>query len=89
MSELRENKPPVLNAAFQARLPMEVLESYVLNCFSKVPSNHLPADDFKQFADGIYDTKEFKRIYYVKPVKDVCQVRTLNEKWYRSTEVVM
>lgn len=53
---------------------MELLESYVLNCFSKVPSNDLPADDFKQFADGIYDTKEFKRMYYVKPVKDVCQV---------------
>lgn len=54
---------------------MEVLEAYVLDCFSKVPTNDLPADDFKRYAEGIYDTKEFKRMYYVKPVKDVCQVR--------------
>lgn len=53
---------------------MEVLESYVLDCFSKVPTNNLPPHDFKQYAEGIYDTKEFKRMYYVKPIKDVCQV---------------
>lgn len=54
---------------------MEVLETYVLDCFSRVPTNNLPADDFKGFAEGVYDTDEFKRMYYVKPVKDVCQVQ--------------
>lgn len=56
---------------------MDVLESYVVDCFSQVPNNNLPADDFKQFANGVFDTPQFKRLYYVKPVKDICQVNRL------------
>lgn len=55
---------------------MDVLESYVVDCWSQVPSNNLQADDFKPFADGIFDTPQFKRLYYIKPVKDICQVGT-------------
>lgn len=72
-----------MTVAIQARLPMEVLEAYVLDCFSKVPSNSLPPDDFKQYAEGIYDTKAFKKMYYVKPVKDVCQVKKNSNTRYK------
>ncbi|KAJ8928146.1 hypothetical protein NQ314_019326, partial [Rhamnusium bicolor] len=57
-----------------ARLPIETLENYVLDCFANVPNNGLPPDDFKPFAEGIFDTPEFNRLYYVKPTKDLCQV---------------
>ncbi|XP_074028660.1 nardilysin isoform X2 [Leptinotarsa decemlineata] len=63
-----------MTLAIQARLPTETLQSYVLKCFSKVPSNDLPPSDFSSIAAGIFDTPMFKRMYYVKPMKDVCQV---------------
>lgn len=46
-----------------------------MQCFSEVPSNGLPPSDFSQFkgADS-FDTPSFRKIYKVKPIKDVCQV---------------
>ncbi|KAJ8920211.1 hypothetical protein NQ315_011872 [Exocentrus adspersus] len=62
-----------MTLALQARLPMDVLEAFVLDCFCNVPSNNVPADDFKEFVNKVFDTPEFKRMYYVEPNKDVCQ----------------
>lgn len=60
----------------QARLPMDTLEQYVKDCFSGVPSNGLPPDDFTSFKGRqSFDTPHFKRIYKIKPVKDLCQVK--------------
>nr|CAH7769482.1 unnamed protein product [Callosobruchus chinensis] len=63
-----------MTLAVQARLPMQTLEHYILECFSKVPNNSLPPDDFSQFSASIFDTQQFTRMYYVKPMKDLCQV---------------
>nr|CAH7725466.1 unnamed protein product [Callosobruchus chinensis] len=62
-----------MTLAVQARLPMQTLEHYILECFSKVPNNSLPPDDFSQFSASIFDTPQFTRMYYVKPMKDLCQ----------------
>lgn len=58
----------------QARMPMETLESMVVEGFSSVPNNRLPPDDFKKFASLAFNTSEFKKMYWVKPVKDICEV---------------
>ncbi|KAG5888587.1 hypothetical protein JTB14_029883 [Gonioctena quinquepunctata] len=63
-----------MTLAIQARLPTETLQSYVLECFSNVSNNGLPPIDFGNYVDGIFDTPEFKRMYYVKPVNDLSQV---------------
>lgn len=63
-----------MTLAIQARLPLKELESYVIECFSNVPNNSLPPDDFKSFTKTIYSTENFNRLYYVKPVKDLSQV---------------
>ncbi|KAK4875109.1 hypothetical protein RN001_011531 [Aquatica leii] len=63
-----------MTLAVQARLPLSTLESHVVKCFSEIPNNSLPPDDFKNFSFEIFNTSKFKRLYYVKPVKDVCQV---------------
>lgn len=63
-----------MTLAIQARLSMEQLEEYVLNCFSVIPNNSLPSDNFEQYSDKIYNTSDFSRLYYVKPVKDVLKV---------------
>ncbi|KAF5276282.1 hypothetical protein FQA39_LY06631 [Lamprigera yunnana] len=63
-----------MTLAVQGRLPMSTLETYVLKCFSDIPSNGVPADDFKHFSNSIFDTPKFKRLYYVKPVADTSQV---------------
>lgn len=57
-------------------MPMETLESLVCDAFSAVPSNGLPPDDFKEFADLPFKLSEFNRMYWVKPVKDMHQVST-------------
>ncbi|KAF7385820.1 hypothetical protein HZH66_011662 [Vespula vulgaris] len=64
-----------MKLAIQAKLPLDTLEEYVLQCFSEVPSNGLPPSDFSQFkgADS-FDTPSFRKIYKVKPIKDVCQI---------------
>lgn len=51
-----------------------MLESWVTEAFSGVPNNGLPPDDFKKFANISFNTSEFKKMYWVKPVKDMCEV---------------
>ncbi|KAL2731379.1 nardilysin-like [Vespula squamosa] len=64
-----------MKLAIQAKLPLDTLEDYVLQCFSDVPNNGLPPNDFAQFK-GVdsFDTNIFRKLYKVKPVKDVCQI---------------
>ncbi|XP_018577073.1 nardilysin [Anoplophora glabripennis] len=63
-----------MTLAIQARLPMETLQTYVLDCFYNVPNNNLPPEDFSKFGDGIFDTPEFQKMYYIKPNTDLCQL---------------
>ncbi|KAF7265302.1 hypothetical protein GWI33_021290 [Rhynchophorus ferrugineus] len=63
-----------MTLAVQARLPLEELQTCVLNCFSKVPSNNLPGDNFSSAYEDVFNTPEFNKIYYIKPVRDLCQV---------------
>jgi hypothetical protein len=64
-------------------MPMETLESMVVEGFSSVPHNHLPPDDFQKFASLAFSTSEFKKMYWVKPVKDICVVSVSCMKgWY-------
>ncbi|XP_015592336.1 nardilysin isoform X2 [Cephus cinctus] len=64
-----------MTLAIQARLPLDTLEQYVKDCFSGVPSNSLPPDDFTSFkGTSSFETPSFRRMYKIKPVKDVCQI---------------
>lgn len=63
-----------MTLAIQARLPLSALEAMVVECFSSVPSNRLAADDFSQYSVNICDTDAFKKMYYIKPVRDVNKV---------------
>ncbi|XP_043528977.1 nardilysin-like [Frieseomelitta varia] len=64
-----------MKLAIQARLPLDVLEDYVIQCFANVPNNDLSPDDFSSFK-GVdsFNTPSFRRIYKIKPIKDVCEV---------------
>nr|XP_012135647.1 PREDICTED: nardilysin-like [Megachile rotundata] len=64
-----------MKVAIQAKLPLDVLEDYVKQCFAKVTNNGLPVDDFSMFK-GVesFHTPSFRRIYKIKPIKDVRQV---------------
>ncbi|RZB40351.1 nardilysin-like, partial [Asbolus verrucosus] len=62
-----------MTLAIQARLPMDVLQSYVLDCFGNVPTNNLPPDDFKQFSD-VFATPAFTKMYYVQPSNELTQL---------------
>lgn len=64
-----------MTLAVQARLPMEVLERYVVNCFSQVPNNKLPPPDLT--CKDSFNTPQFRKLYYIKPVKDLQQVSHL------------
>lgn len=63
-----------MTLAIQARLPLSELEYFVVNSFGEVPTNNLPADNFEGHAADVFSTENFTRLYYIKPVKDVCQV---------------
>ncbi|XP_044727404.1 nardilysin-like [Chrysoperla carnea] len=63
-----------MTLAIQAQLSLDTLEQYVVDYFSKIPNNQLPPPNFEQYAGHVFDTPEFKRMYYVKPVKDICQL---------------
>ncbi|XP_044007483.1 nardilysin-like [Aphidius gifuensis] len=64
-----------MTVTIQARLPLDTLEDYVKKCFANVPCNNLPSDDFSKFMGAeSFDTPSFKRIYKIKPSKDVCQI---------------
>ncbi|KAG5319392.1 NRDC protein, partial [Pseudoatta argentina] len=59
----------------QARLPLDTLQTYVTICFGNILSNWLPSDDFTEFEEGVsFDTVAFKKMYEVKPIKDISQV---------------
>ncbi|XP_018052331.1 PREDICTED: nardilysin-like [Atta colombica] len=61
--------------AIQARLPLDTLKTYVITCFGNILSNWLPSDNFTEFREGIsFDTVAFKKMYKVKPVKDISQL---------------
>jgi nardilysin len=62
-----------MTLTIQARLPLDLLQTYVLECFHNVPSNDLPPDDFTPFVN-VFDTPEFPKLYYVQPVKEGVQV---------------
>lgn len=53
---------------------MTTLESFIVDCFAKVPCNNLPADDFSKHSGLIFDSPEFNKIYYLEPVKEIIQV---------------
>ena len=55
-------------------MSIETLESWILECFSAVPNNNLPADNFSKFVGLAFNTSEFKKMYWVKSVNDVCEV---------------
>ncbi|XP_003401691.1 nardilysin isoform X1 [Bombus terrestris] len=64
-----------MKLAIQARLPLDLLEHYVILCFANVPSNGLSPDDFTPFkGTDSFNTPSFRKIYKMKPIKDVCQV---------------
>ncbi|KAL6431065.1 hypothetical protein ACFW04_007066 [Cataglyphis niger] len=64
-----------MKLAIQAKLSLNELENYVTMCFANVPSNGLPPDDFTEFKGSIsFDTPAFRRMYKIKPVKDISQV---------------
>ncbi|KAG5318470.1 NRDC protein, partial [Acromyrmex heyeri] len=61
--------------AIQARLPLDTLQTYVTTCFGNILSNWLPSDDFTEFKEGVsFNTVAFKKMYEVKPVKDISQL---------------
>nr|CAD7462005.1 unnamed protein product [Timema tahoe] len=59
----------------QARLPLSMLESWVVKSFSGVPNNRLPPQNFETFSGGVsFKTPQFTKIYKVEPVKDTQEV---------------
>ncbi|XP_052738934.1 nardilysin [Bicyclus anynana] len=64
-----------MTVAVQARMDLASLEQYVINTFGQIPTNKLPADDFREFAFKPETvTPEFKSIYYVKPISDTTEI---------------
>ncbi|XP_050498673.1 nardilysin-like isoform X3 [Diabrotica virgifera virgifera] len=62
-----------MTLAVQARLPLDTLEDYVKDFFSGIPNNNLPKPNFSEFVD-VFDTPEFNRIYYIKPLNETIQL---------------
>uniref|UniRef100_A0A6P7GKF8 Nardilysin-like n=1 Tax=Diabrotica virgifera virgifera TaxID=50390 RepID=A0A6P7GKF8_DIAVI len=62
-----------MTLAIQARLPLDTLEDYVKDFFSGIPNNNLPKPNFSEFVD-VFDTPEFNRIYYIKPLNETIQL---------------
>lgn len=63
-----------MTLAIQARLPLDTLQNLVLECFSSVTNNRMKKDDFSPYADGIFDTPGFNKIYYIKPIKEMIKL---------------
>lgn len=59
-----------MTLAVQARLPLEKLENWVVECFKEVPNNELPQDRFILTVPP-FKEKEFSRLLVVEPVKDI------------------
>lgn len=68
-----------MTVAVQARLPLDLLEDWVYACFSPIPTNYLPPDDFSVYPNPPFNQERFCKIYTVNPVKDVC---TMDLTWY-------
>lgn len=66
-----------MTLAIQARLPLDTLQEYVVQCFSNVKNNGIAPPDLT-IHKNVFDTPEFRRIYYMQPTKDICQVCLLN-----------
>lgn len=62
-----------MTLAVQTRLSMQNIQNLVLECFSTVPNNSIPKDDFS-FAVDTFDTPEFNRIYYIKPIDETIEM---------------
>lgn len=54
----------------QARLPVETLESWVVECFSDIPNNNMPPDKFDTNGSP-FNEKDFHKLYIVEPIKDI------------------
>ncbi|KMQ88920.1 nardilysin isoform x3 [Lasius niger] len=86
-----------MKLAIQARLSLNTLEEYVTTCFADVPSNGLPPDDFTVFKGISFETLAFRRMYKIKPAKNLSQdipkypmkiySDTISEIWYRPDPV--
>ncbi|PSN38436.1 Nardilysin [Blattella germanica] len=63
-----------MTLAVQSRLPLETLEPWIQEFFSAVPVNEIPPDDFKKYSTSVFNASEFNKIYWVKSVKDLCEV---------------
>ncbi|XP_022917884.1 nardilysin-like [Onthophagus taurus] len=63
-----------MTLAIQGRFSLDTLQSFVLNCFSNVQTNNEPPIDFTVYQNKIFNTPNFKQIYYVEPVKDITQL---------------
>ncbi|KAL3267871.1 hypothetical protein HHI36_007012 [Cryptolaemus montrouzieri] len=63
-----------MTVAIQARLSMEELQGFVLDCFSGVSNNNQPPDDFKKHENDVFNTPQFSKLYYIKPQRDICQL---------------
>ncbi|XP_018310444.1 nardilysin-like [Mycetomoellerius zeteki] len=63
-----------MKLAIQTKLPLDALEKHVIMCFADIPNNGLPPDDFTIFKDVSFDTPAFRKIYKVKPFKDISQL---------------
>ncbi|XP_022187106.2 nardilysin [Nilaparvata lugens] len=62
-----------MTLAIQGRLPLKVMEDWVVECFSDVPCNNLPADVFP-YVDPPFKHDEFGNCFTVKPIKDVNKI---------------
>ncbi|XP_014231468.1 nardilysin [Trichogramma pretiosum] len=64
-----------MTLAVQSQNSLDTLEEYVKEYFCDVPTNNLPSEDFSEFNGRTsFDTDAFRKIYKIRPIKDVCQV---------------
>ncbi|KYN41201.1 Nardilysin [Trachymyrmex septentrionalis] len=64
-----------MKLVIQASLSLNALEKYVTKFFANIPSNWLPPDDFTNFKDNNpFNTRTFKKIYKVTPLKNISQL---------------
>ncbi|RZF43235.1 hypothetical protein LSTR_LSTR016530 [Laodelphax striatellus] len=62
-----------MTLAIQGRLPLKVMENWVVECFSDVPCNNLPPDVFP-YVNPPFKHEEFSNYFTVKPIKDVNKI---------------
>lgn len=62
-----------MTLAIQARLPLKILENWVIQYFSDIPDNNLPPDNFEQ-PHPPFQKEQFCKLYTIEPVKDITQI---------------